>query len=413
MPHDSNVPGEANETDVYDRRVSEGAEGPTPRRLRVLMLVASSVPSDVRVLREAEELTTAGHHVVVLGRGAVDQQRRSFDVIAADGGPGLGRVTRPRRWQRVARWLLLPLHRARVFDRWAAEVELLSKAQAIDVVHAHDFTALAPAVRIATTRRVPFVYDSHEWWQRRHRVGRPSPMRRRRETRAENRWASKAAAVITVTEPLAAELRGRPGWPEVVLVRNTCEVDEATIAPQGPPRGLVYAGRLGPGRDLETVARASRHVPLPVVLRGPADPWWRNSFDPGCCELAPPVEPQQIPSELADRGLALITLADSCDNHRVAVPNKLYQAVRAGVPVVASDVGEMARLVRQHGLGTLFQPGSASGLVAATELVSDGNEESLARVRAAATSFDRGVDRRALLGVYERLATSERAGVVH
>ena len=44
-------------------------------------------------------------------------------------------------------------------------------------------------------------------------------------------------------------------------------------------------------------------------------------------------------------------------NHRLTTPNKLFEAMAAGVPVVASDLPGMAPIVRETGCGVLVRPG--------------------------------------------------------
>ena len=43
-------------------------------------------------------------------------------------------------------------------------------------------------------------------------------------------------------------------------------------------------------------------------------------------------------------------------NHRLTTPNKLFEAMAAGVPVVASDLPGMAGIVRETGCGVLCDP---------------------------------------------------------
>jgi glycosyltransferase involved in cell wall biosynthesis len=85
------------------------------------------------------------------------------------------------------------------------------------------------------------------------------------------------------------------------------------------------------------------------------------------------------------------------------MPNKLFHAVRAGVPVVATDVGELAALVREHGVGELYRPGDGADLARAVRAARDRYPELVAAVRRAAPSLSWDADAAALLGVYARL----------
>ena len=60
-----------------------------------------------------------------------------------------------------------------------------------------------------------------------------------------------------------------------------------------------------------------------------------------------------------------MTHSDRWPNHRLALPNKLFHAVRVGIPVIATDVGELAKTVREHHLGLLYRPGDHHDLVRA------------------------------------------------
>ena len=61
----------------------------------------------------------------------------------------------------------------------------------------------------------------------------------------------------------------------------------------------------------------------------------------------PPVPPDQVLhyTSGADVGFALLT--DSCENHRCALPNKLFHYLHAGLPVIVSDLPEMGGLVER------------------------------------------------------------------
>jgi glycosyltransferase involved in cell wall biosynthesis len=62
--------------------------------------------------------------------------------------------------------------------------------------------------------------------------------------------------------------------------------------------------------------------------------------------------------ELARSVLGAAPYVDRGD-FRMSIPNKVCEYLAHGVPVLASDVGEGSRLVRTHGVGTTYEPGSA------------------------------------------------------
>src|SRR5262245_41690846 len=116
--------------------------------MRVLMLVATSVATDTRVLREAAALVEDGHTVHIVGRSVPEGYQPpagvsvssvgTSSVFRSEGGESLG-SRRQRPHVRMARWVLLPQHRNSAFSRWATGAVADASAREFDVVHAHDF----------------------------------------------------------------------------------------------------------------------------------------------------------------------------------------------------------------------------------------------------------------------------------
>jgi glycosyltransferase involved in cell wall biosynthesis len=102
-------------------------------------------------------------------------------------------------------------------------------------------------------------------------------------------------------------------------------------------------------------------------------------------------------------GVALVTHSDRFESHRLALPNKLFHAVLAGVPVVATDVPELASVVRAHSLGELYRPGDPAALAAAVNRVTSGYPERLAAVGAARGELSWDADAERLRSAYRSL----------
>ncbi|AXV06408.1 glycosyltransferase [Euzebya pacifica] len=111
----------------------------------------------------------------------------------------------------------------------------------------------------------------------------------------------------------------------------------------------------------------------------------------------------------AQNGLAFIPLTDDCMNHRFALPNKLFQAVRAGVPVVAADLPQLREVVRAQGVGTLYTPGDRDSLVRAVQSAIDGHERHLRAVAVAAEQFSWTRDAAVLRQTYRGLLRPGRS----
>ncbi|KGN32412.1 glycosyl transferase family 1 [Knoellia sinensis KCTC 19936] len=380
--------------------------------MRILMLVATSLATDTRVKREAAALVDAGHTVHVVGRsvpedfvagpGITTSSVGTSSVFRKEGGTSLQGRRLP--WHlRLARWVLLPQHSKSSFTRWASGAYEDARGREFDVVHAHDFTALEAGERLAREHDVPLVYDTHEYWPGRTRSHRPTPVQRWREARVEKRLGDRAAAVITVGDGVADALRRDYSWPHITVVRNSFPLPTSPDPELTSPTGALYAGRLAPFRDLETVALASRTSSVPIELRGPADESWLDTFEPEQLTVSPPESVDEVTERLRRLGISLVTMAPGWENNVLAMPNKIFHAVHAGVPMVVSDVGEIARLTRELGLGRTYAPGDAQSLVAALNEVAADYPAVRAKVIAARDELSWPRDAAALTEVYQRL----------
>lgn len=358
--------------------------------MKVLMIVRSDVAHDARVVREAVTLTDAGHAVTVVGSNVADGwepppgvEVQSLGARSVFGTSGRRRQPLPLHL-RLARWALLPRHNASVNESFRRSVRAWADDRGpFDVVHAHDMPMLAIGAELAQRWRAALVYDSHEWWSGRRREQRPTPIMDRREQALERRLARRADAVLTVSPGIAERFEA---WSvsDVRVVRNTFPITADAPPPVENVSSLLYAGRVDGSRDLDTVLRAvGDGLDVGVTLLGPGDPTYLASHPlPVGVRWRAPVATDTVDDELRAAGVALVTLDDSCDNHRLALPNKLYQAVRAGVPVVASDLPEIARVVNEYGVGELYAPGDAVALRTA-----------IGRVRADPTRYSAGLSR--------------------
>ncbi len=417
-------------------------------QMNVLMLVMSDVAHDSRVLREAVALAEHGHVVHIVGKDvpAGWTPPRGVTVESVSGGSGFKPQAQPQSAEtaesataesaaahsaaesaapkpaaaspstssaprRAVRWLLLPQHRQRVWRTWCTRAGAAVDGRKFDVVHAHDFNVLRVAARLADRSGARLVYDSHEFWSGRERHGRPTPIERSRERRAEQKLLRRADAVLTVSDGIAERLGAWRGG-EVKVVRNTFpsvpEGAGSTVPLGQRPAGIVYAGRIGAARDLETLLPAAAAAHLDAVLMGPADREYLQRIQPGIDSGAVRLEParpvDEVDGVLREVGISMVTLTDTCENHRMALPNKLFHAVRAGVPVVAADLPELRRAVTEYGLGALYRPGDVASMRAALEQVASQYPQLCAQVANARGDLSWERDAEVLVGVYADLA---------
>ncbi|GIU92158.1 MAG: hypothetical protein KatS3mg011_1064 [Acidimicrobiia bacterium] len=378
------------------------------------MLSKSRYREDIRVRREAEALSAAGHVITVMS--VDDTEFAEAGILVRGIGPVGG--LQPRLWEpprsipfRALRWLLLPEHRHRAlrqFHRRAIEMARRLDSS-FDVVHAHDLPALRAGADLADLWDAALVYDAHEYWPGVPRHGRPEPIRRFKRDRQAGVAARRADLVITVSLGAAKLLRERYGLRNIAVVRNTFPPRYDLQAPPHP-RGAVYAGRIGPGRDLETVVSADiwKTIGLELHLMGPVDISYVLEGD---FELHPIGTIDEVDQLLTVMGIALVPLSKGPINHEIALPNKLFQAIAAGVPAVCADLPEIAKLVRSTGVGVVYTPGDPTSLLNALETIVAEYRRFVDAVRVAREELNWANDAARLVSAYRALAHRRLRGL--
>ncbi len=274
-------------------------------------------------------------------------------------------------------------------------VATLVDGLAPDVLHAHDVSVLGLAVDAADRarvlgREVPVVYDAIENWAGMPREEWGTVRRHEALLRLEQEYAHRAAAVLTVSEPIAEALRERLRLAERPLVVLNAPPFEAVA--RGPQRRVreaagvapgtplaVYSGSVSAARGLDTLIRAMpllHGVHLAVVTVPFPHPSW-PALEALAAELGvtdrvhavPPVDPTELIGFLQDADAGVHTLPSGSVNHEMALPNKLFEYLHAGLPLVVSDAREMAGFVRAHHLGAVFRSGDPESLAAAVRQV--------------------------------------------
>ena len=367
------------------------------------MVVKSGITDDARIRRVAAAVAEIGHDVTVIGdRPGPDDPISGVDVQFA-------RKPRPRGpagftdpFRRAARWLLLPTHRRRDDRAFAAAVAELPNMSSPDIVHAHDLSGLR-AAKPWVDAGATLIYDAHECCTRQRLVGRPTPLGHLIDRRAERRLGSQADRVITVSSPLGNWLEKTYGWTHVDIVRNTFPMTR-TPKVNLQPRGLLYAGRVDKERDLETViAGAAGYDGLDVVVRGQGDSAMCRVLEAHGVVVQPAMPVDQLTEDYQRYGIGVVSLSGDSFNHKVALPNKLFHAVQAGVPVVAADLPAIRDVVDRHRIGECYTPGDADSFAAALGRVLEHYDQMCIAVAHSRDLLSWSHDKQVLTDIYQGL----------
>ncbi len=378
-----------------------------PSHRCVHMLVWNDFRHDARVLKEAQTLQATGYQVVVHAVHAPGKTRRR-ELL-------LDRIE-------VCRSGNLPVRRnlpTKVFSRlwwhWVVFCRLLVGRPS--VIHAHDINTLPTAWAAAKLTGAPLVYDAHEISASREGYAR---------VRGVVAWLERklmpcAVGIITTTvsrakffarvygieRPLVLQNRPRQQSP---LVSNRIREELGLVQPWPI---VVYQGGLQQGRGLEQLVRVAAMVPdayFVFIGGGLLDASLRSiAAELGLedrVRFIPTVALAELPSYTASADIGVQPIENTCLNHYTTDSNKLFEYVQAGLPVVASDLPEIRRVVRANDLGLLVPEGDTEALAAALRsLVEDKamREFYAGRSRTAAAVLNWEAQEGDLVALYERV----------
>jgi glycosyltransferase involved in cell wall biosynthesis len=272
-----------------------------------------------------------------------------------------------------------------------------------DLIHAHDFTAIAIVGASVQRMRaaghpVRWLYDAHEYVPG---IALPSRSMIRAYTEMEREWIHDADAVITVGPLLAEEMSTNLGLPQTPQIVLNCPLEASFGAASEPSirdaiglssneRLIVYSGGVSKARGVDTVVRALPYLPdhhFAIVVADTTTPVMSDLLDLAIelgvsdrVHTAPFVPQHEITTYLSTADIAAHTLTH-WGNHEVALPNKLFEYIHAGLPIAVSDVQAMSEFVQKEGIGKVFVSEDARSFAEAIRAIEADYDRLLKSVR--------------------------------
>lgn len=326
----------------------------------VCLLSAAHPADDTRVVRkEGAALAAAGYRVLHLCRGEDAPARELL---------GVALQTVPARSRRAA---LPALLRAVLAARPA-------------VVHASEPDSWAVALLAARRLGARAVLDVHEHYPSRLDARLPPALRPAARAALRAALAAmgrRADAVVLAKDGLEGDF---PGARRAVAARNHAVVPEG-LAPRahgaGPPT-LLHLGAITRARGWPQMLAALALLPeARLLVLGRFTDGSEAAFraEAGRLGLSPRVEvagwlpaDRALARAAAEADVNLILFQPGEENHRLALPHKLFDGMAAGLATVAPRFAEaVARIVEGTGCGALCDPADPLSIAEAVRACAD------------------------------------------
>ena len=187
-----------------------------------------------------------------------------------------------------------------------------------------------------------------------------------------DRRALRAADVVVAdTEQQARFLTELAGLERVEVCFVGAEERVFRPAPLGPFTHALFVGKLIPLHGLETILAAARlapEVPFRIVGSGQLDELVASA--PANVERVAWIEYEELPAAIHASGCALGVFGTSAKARRV-IPNKAFQALACGAPLVTANTPAARELLRDGESALLVPPGEPAALAAAVRRLAE------------------------------------------
>lgn len=245
-----------------------------------------------------------------------------------------------------------------------------------DIYHANELTALPASYIVAKLRRKPLVYEAYElhyplpetsigFWRRSAKL----------LVRFLRMTLPGCAGVIATTPYYAKEMEKQFHIPKVTLVRNIPQyklIEKTDLLRQhlrldSNTRIALYQGRLQRNRGLEKLVYSAPFLEpgVVIVMMGEGVGNTQANLEALIASIGVADRVKIIPpipnyddvlewTSSADLGLILYTASYSLAV-KLILPNKLFEYIMAGVPVLATDLTAIEEVINRYEVGRIVR----------------------------------------------------------
>ena len=309
--------------------------------MKILLLSYSYVKTDIRILKHEYFLSQAGYDVTVCGYEMPREKRFNlFEKIKY-------------------------IYNVFVCPEKSVEIiygVLKPPVKEYDIVICNDWNTLPLGFRIAEKTGAKVIYDSHEMATRQYGIRMPKwyVMIKPLVCLIEKKYIGSAGLVTAVSPGIVDALRKKYGLKNIMLLRNIPLADSTVypterILKREETISIYYHGWGFRHRGIKTLAEAVRRVKhVSLYLRLAGDDQWLKRKYARCSNInfLDPLPPKELGNDLSRFDIGTALLPATSFNHINALPNKFFEYVSNGLPVLVSEENiPMAELTHQYHLG--------------------------------------------------------------
>ena len=335
-------------------------------RKRICIIRSNSVNPDSRVEKEALALHNAGYDVHILAWERDNDNREQDEFVVLSGQKiritRLGhKATYGDGFKNLKPYLAFQFH----MRKWL-------KKHNFDAIHACDFDTAFFSFGVAKSKRELFVFDIFDFL-----FGDPNGILEHSVKRAQLKLIDRSDATIICSEERRMQIQGSSPK-KLIVIHNTPEfVEGCNTSLHNKNTGrikIVYVGILQDFRLLKEIAEVvatRKDLELHVGGFGKYQSYFSSmsaKYDNIVFHGRLKYEDTIKLERMCDIMLAIYD--PSIENHRFAAPNKFYESLMLGKPVVMVRGTGMSQIVSDNDLGVLIDYSKDGFIRGIDELIS-------------------------------------------
>ncbi len=239
-----------------------------------------------------------------------------------------------------------------------------------DAILANDWESLPVAVKAAKQLSAKLVFDAHEY----------APLQfenkliwrlffKKAIIYFLNKYSKQIDASFTVCAPISERYHQEFGLEPIVILNAPEKVEIQEREVEFAHVRLIHHGAAIRARKLEIMIKAlglsngrfSLHFKLIEIDHKYFDELKKIAeyTAPGRVVFDPPVHPDEIAHNIFQYDIGFCLIYPSNFNYKISLPNKLFDYIIAGLPVLVGPSPEMVKLVQEHKVGWVapsFEP---------------------------------------------------------
>ena len=350
--------------------------------MKILMILQSDFPPDIRIEKEATALINAKHQVHLVCKnvkGRVEEEKvNKFYIHRLKAFKSI--------FSKINKILMFPLP---INPIWKTHINSIIESYNIDVIHVHDLPLTPLAIKIGKKYSLTVIFDMHEnypaalkAWQKR---GFDKFIKNATIAKwIEKRAISKVDQIIVVVEEQKKRLIKLGINPKKIhIVSNTvdlerfCQTKESIKIKENIQSDFIitYVGTITENRGLDTLingfAIANKKIKsakLIIIGEGKLRKKLEKlAFDLNIEEnviFKGWIDYKNVPDYVAASDVGLIP-QPSNEHADTTIPHKLFQYMALKKPVIVSSAKPLARIVSECKCGNIFKSNSSDELAKA------------------------------------------------